>query len=230
MLEAGYSIRLRDFNPRSPWGERQRRDLSAETATAFQSTLPVGGATSNFFTSGFLLYISIHAPRGGSDLRRVRPFQRVQISIHAPRGGSDSIVDSRKHFVSISIHAPRGGSDNCQGTNTQHNTYFNPRSPWGERPAFYTIPGIRWTFQSTLPVGGATCFSRDFGKGREISIHAPRGGSDIGMPTRGIGSRNFNPRSPWGERRVNGTRVISWYSFQSTLPVGGATTNPGSTG
>ena len=37
---------------------------------------------------------------------------------------------------------------------------------------------------------------------RIISIHAPRGGSDdepVGDP---LHIRDFNPRSPWGERRV----------------------------
>ena len=33
-------------------------------------------------------------------------------------------------------------------------------------------------FQSTLPVGGATCTSRLSKVGIPISIHAPRGGSD----------------------------------------------------
>ena len=35
-------------------------------------------------------------------------------------------------------------------------TYFNPRSPWGERPKtgkYFTNYDL---FQSTLPVGGAT--------------------------------------------------------------------------
>ena len=37
--------------------------------------------------------ISIHAPRGGSDLRRVtRKLWICDISIHAPRGGSDDVL------------------------------------------------------------------------------------------------------------------------------------------
>ena len=35
----------------------------------FQSTLPVGGATSVSFRTESLSVISIHAPRGGSDLQ-----------------------------------------------------------------------------------------------------------------------------------------------------------------
>ena len=82
--------------------------------------------------------------------------------------------------TSISIHAPRGGSDYLRGEFFFENLYFNPRSPWGERP-------------------------------------------DVDIIT--VTDSDFNPRSPWGERpSLDSNR--SWkFSFQSTLPVGGAT-NP----
>ena len=41
-----------------------------------------------------------------------------------------------------------------------------------------------------------TVFEKDF----EISIHAPRGGSDTAAKNAGTLTANFNPRSPWGER------------------------------
>ena len=56
-------------------------------------------------------------------------------------------------------------------------------------------------FQSTLPVGGATC--SDF-----VIFYI---------------YNDFNPRSPWGERLVTSVFGIIWLVFQSTLPVGGAT-------
>ena len=103
-------------------------------------------------------------------------------------------------------------------------------------------------FQSTLPVGGATYQMQGTNNGTVISIHAPRGGSDyntfayvsrymlisIHAPRGGSDDASvqrpeylgdFNPRSPWGERH---SRRLGWAwssSFQSTLPVGGAT-NP----
>ena len=79
-----------------------------------------------------------------------------------------------------------------------------------------------------------------------ISIHAPRGGSDVFLVWgRSKNFSNFNPRSPWGERR-SGVRILLFEhdfnprspwgerrcrclcpgrsaGFQSTLPVGGAT-------
>ena len=59
--------RHHDFNPRSPDGERPG-DHSDRSGDA----------------------ISIHAPRMGSDLRRVLSCRFCGISIHAPRMGSDA--------------------------------------------------------------------------------------------------------------------------------------------
>ena len=102
-------------------------------------------------------------------------------------------------------------------------SYFNPRSPRGERLRIVGADGWVLRFQSTLPAWGATTddasnLSRD-----DISIHAPRVGSDdgsvkpfmrtmISIHAPRVGSdgqrrqphqrlRHFNPRSPRGERR-----------------------------
>ena len=58
------------FNPRSPCGER-RLDKGIKTAAdAFQSTLPVRGATGDALHRVCTGIISIHAPRAGSDFIR----------------------------------------------------------------------------------------------------------------------------------------------------------------
>ena len=146
--------------------------------------------------------VSIHAPRGGSDSRGSEIIVRPMIvSIHAPRGGSDVEMLAIAAKKKVSIHAPRGGSD---------------------EPAFR--PGAGYSsFQSTLPVGGATRDAEYLrAQGEHVSIHAPRGGSDLVMAVHAIISsvsihaprggsdsdaerlrgrgRCFNPRSPWGER------------------------------
>ena len=171
---------------------------------AFQSTLPAGGAT----------------------CRRNPPQQPRPISIHAPRGGSDMIVgviiSMFKRFQST---LPAGGATTCPCPCPICVSDFNPRSPRGERhlkPRYRrksrifqsTLPAggatsFQWsqtsrfgTFQSTLPAGGAT-----FPSGTRclpfvcISIHAPRGGSDTKMDLQYSNPRRyFNPRSPRGER------------------------------
>ena len=59
----------------------------------------------------------------------------------------------------------------------------------------------------------------------KISIHAPRGGSDIETYCYANNYTDFNPRSPWGERPPFVEFWEIWKLFQSTLPVGGATTS-----
>ena len=124
----------RDFNPRSPYGERQalRQRLSRETL--FQSTLPLRGAT----------------------LGRSISLTRFLISIHAPLTGSDPQGDSPARIDEISIHAPLTGSDGCQWRGADQSHDFNPRSPYGERPIRVVLPPPFLPFQSTLPLRGAT--------------------------------------------------------------------------
>ncbi len=148
-----------DFNPRSPCGERRRKNRERRT----------------------VLQISIHAPRAGSDLKRKRGADRLKrISIHAPRAGSDILTEFALtipanfnprspcgerhclgvfalHLPFISIHAPRAGSDRHW-----HNIVIN-----GDK------------FQSTLPVRGATHQQHRRVGSHSISIHAPRAGSDL---------------------------------------------------
>ena len=78
---------------------------------------------------------------------------------------------------------------------------FNPRSPCGERRNDRASLRQMLTFQSTLPVWGAT---------------------SVVSKLDGI-TQDFNPRSPCGERRSSDfLRAVSG-RFQSTLPVWGAT-------
>jgi len=134
-------------------------------------------------------------------LRLISVQAPLTISIHAPRGGSDCVAYCILFIHNISIHAPRGGSDFSMPFSMTFPGYFNPRSPWGERLAQLEEQRLCKSFQSTLPVGGATIFKRVNALVRAISIHAPRGGSDA-----------------WPEATASRQSL-----FQSTLPVGGAT-------
>ena len=167
----------------------------------FQSTLPVGGATAYIGQSGIQLGFQSTLPVGGA---------------------------------TKSLQITGSGKSN-----------FNPRSPWGERllcrlaywaalpfqstlpvggatipPVFYMLI---YRFQSTLPVGGATINGLKLHSRVIISIHAPRGGSDSLIWFFSCSDRDFNPRSPWGERRLKCWKWFCNALFQSTLPVGGAT-------
>ena len=196
--------RLHHFNPRSPWGERPDAAHRRHRHPA----------------------ISIHAPRGGSDVCiDCRHNLILGISIHAPRGGSDGLLtggpDEDEEFQST---LPVGGATAYGKTKQVARCGFQSTLPVGGATLTTAIRGAAFgEFQSTLPVGGATCagllgadldvisihaprggsdlFSVLFLTSvKTISIHAPRGGSDKGIGTERQSRRNFNPRSPWGER------------------------------
>ena len=146
------------FNPRSPCGERRDAALRRGIITLFQSTLPVRGATALPDLLMEAVFISIHAPRAGSDSSFLLPKRaHLPISIHAPRAGSDSsfLLPKRAHLP-ISIHAPRAGSDACIWSNNigRNISIHAPRA--GSDCMRCQITPNYTTFQSTLPVRGAT--------------------------------------------------------------------------
>ena len=103
--------------------------------------------------------------------------------------------------VAISTHAPRTGSDPNAFCTLRMQSYFNPRSPHGERPE---------------RVAEILCISK-------ISTHAPRTGSDNSFDKKDGVTCDFNPRSPHGERHGGGVLLVSLEIFQPTLPARGAT-------
>ena len=73
-------------------------------------------------------------------------------------------------------------------------------------------PSENLQFQSSLPAGGATDSITVVGLLDEISILAPRGGSDFFCRGNQRQHVNFNPRSPRGERPR-----IGWHRFCFTV-------------
>ena len=134
---------------------------------------------------------------------------------------------------------------------TGFNILFQSTLPAGGATSLEDYFGLpTGVFQSTLPAGGATKNHQNQEYEIQISIHAPRRGSDfvpyrllwrhwisIHAPRRGSDRRqeckyhslqDFNPRSPQGERRKRRFLTRQKPVFQSTLPAGGATLLPGS--
>ena len=99
-----------------------------------------------------------------------------------PVWGATAFITDVTYINNISIHAPRVGSDNCHPVHDSGCNYFNPRSPCGERLGQIINDHRKGGgFQSTLPVWGATVDSLYTGVNYDISIHAPRVGSDDGL-------------------------------------------------
>ena len=158
-------------------GATSSRSIFARTLR-FQSTLPMRGATIYAMRKGDNMTISIHAPHAGSDCKYEIQLSTDGISIHAPHAGSDSGFQCSRASAGISIHAPHAGSDITADALNGPLTDFNPRSPCGERPGnssnaiASTISihaphagsdntslescHVRYKFQSTLPMRGAT--------------------------------------------------------------------------
>ena len=134
-------------------------------------------------------------------MRGTNEKKAVYISIHAPREGSDPGQMCICPGETISIHAPREGSDFLIVASSAHLSYFNPRSPRGERLIVGTDDPLGFPFQSTLPARGATAhrphcrrFHADF------NPRSPRGERRGVRVLVGFIWENFNPRSPRGER------------------------------
>ena len=198
--------------------------VSQNLGFPFQSTLPARGATPCIRITDAVVDISIHAPRTGSD-PPCCAFSTAgkRISIHAPRTGSDRMAGYKILWANISIHAPRTGSDSRTHGSANNDAHFNPRSPHGERRKGKAPLNRKQSFQSTLPARGATeqAFLRTASiafqstlpaRGAtpvnsqpqiviDISIHAPRTGSDQ------------------SRERI----IFVGVRFQSTLPARGAT-------
>ena len=88
-------------------------------------------------------------------------------------------------------------------------SYFNPRSPWGERHGLLLRIGSNFLFQSTLSVRRATCYNQKKKafpsrfqstlSVRRATVIKKKGLYPVGY---------FNPRSPWGERQVDFSRTF----------------------
>ena len=164
--------------------------------------------------------ISIHAPRVGSDVRLSEHLAKLLISIHAPRVGSDN-------FVGISIACtglfqstlPVWGATYTFWCGLSNTWDFNPRSPCGERHGPMSMPF--WpsrNFNPRSPCGERLLALDHDGLAVEISIHAPRVGSDCTYHSSAATGGNFNPRSPCGERhghRRIGRRASAYFNPRS---------------
>ena len=101
-----------NFNPRSPHGERLIMRCMVDWLDTFQSTLPARGATAGFCIKKPDGKISIHAPRTGSDVIDIAPFDTPEFQSTLPaRGATQMRIVKPSVLLLISIHAPRTGSD-----------------------------------------------------------------------------------------------------------------------
>ena len=197
----GTGIRCRRyFNPRSPRGERPAGICRTCSRYNFNPRSPRGERRCGRLLSTILGYFNPRSPRGERRLRYVYVSCGWTFQSTLPSRGATPSMGRRGISNRISIHAPLAGSDNSRLSGVPVCGYFNPRSPRGERRDDDLIDLLELQFQSTLPSRGATDAATGVVIGGPISIHAPLAGSDVANIPHMRYTKNFNPRSPRGER------------------------------
>ena len=130
-----HGLRSRDFNPRSPWGERLLLSVSVLSSSNFNPRSPWGERLCFSKSVGKSPTISIHALREESD-GYLYPIEQYleDISIHALREESDlfKLLGSQKIKKFQSTLSVRRATE-LSGKLCFNTWHFNPRSPWGER-------------------------------------------------------------------------------------------------
>ena len=214
--------------------------------------------------------ISIHAPREGSDSCQLRsPDHPIDFNPRSPRG------ERQDYFFHPSLHpyfnprSPRGerryicthhhpnrifqstlparGATSGSAAPGKHQPDFNPRSPRGERPINSTFLCILFCdFNPRSPRGERPADQQLQENINQISIHAPREGSDDLLATGDFTSIAFQSTLPArgatnadtldiilfdisihapreGSDLLYSCWIKKFHVFQSTLPARGAT-------
>ena len=188
--------RVRDFNPRSPHGERRLLRLSNP-----QWDL-----------------ISTHAPRTGSDtkadgvLSEVKAFQPT-----LPARGATRKRNFDAKELLISTHAPRTGSDAYQYRYAVPSDHFNPRSPHGERLGDFRACSVRPYFNPRSPHGERQGRKPSRLPPRYFNPRSPHGERQYAQVD-WEGETYFNPRSPHGERHAGGTKARAGREISTHAP------------
>ena len=196
---------------------------TAYTFVLFQSTHPVWDATviDRFMING--PYFNPRIPYGMRRAAQIVVFLRNRrISIHASRMGCDLQAN---HYMAIlgaiSIHASRMGCDsNSQVSESIFRVHFNPRIPYGMRRFSNVNISVIFVFQSTHPVWDATLSLPRSCKRRLTfqSTHPVWDATDCLI--RDNHRANFNPRIPYGMRRLTAASTAAAADFNPRIPYG----------
>ncbi len=189
------------FNPRSPCGERQGRILRSSQTANFNPRSPCG------------------------ERPLISPPRPPAVEFQSPlplRGATPHVSGSLSHPL-ISIPAPLAGSDTVCSAIAPSITYFNPRSPCGERPEGRPTAAERVRISIPAPLAGSDLHPVVGRVTVRISIPAPLAGSDPRTLRGPWQPCYFNPRSPCGERQHLPQPCARIIQFQSPLPLRGAT-------
>ena len=213
-----------NFYPRSPRGERPIISSVLTDSCGFLSTLPARGATYNIMASQREKFISIHAPREGSDIyHELTEIAALHFYPRSPRGERQGRTSATRRCIyfyprsprgerrtanrpntlwqKISIHAPREGSDLFRVVCTSSVTDFYPRSPRGERLVDVCGNAVLENFYPRSPRGERPNTASSPKPRRPFLSTLPARGATASRWSFSSGCRHFYPRSPRGERQ-----------------------------
>ena len=140
-----------------------------------------------------------------------------------PTRGATRLSSATRSIWAFQSTLPARGATTAQHPDSPARGHFNPRSPHGERRGQPREPKGSKSFQSTLPARGATAMAWAIQRVNAFQSTLPARGATLWRTSLLLRARNFNPRSPHGERLVLVVVMVFSSSFQSTLPVRGAT-------
>ena len=169
-----------NFYPRSPRGERRGERQALRLQCLISIHAPREGSDGKEFTANKYAktFLSTLPARGATAGKRRCSPPSDDFYPRSPRGERRIANRPNTLWQQISIHAPREGSD-LSGDVTP-NSFFNfyPRSPRGERPGWFCCRTPRNNFYPRSPRGERPVCRCCLVHVPEISIHAPREGSD----------------------------------------------------
>ena len=139
-------------------------------------------------------------------------------------GATINNVLSRQNESEFQSTLPVWGATKCRPHNAKHLLNFNPRSPCGERHVPLNHPINFNHFNPRSPCGERHISDLKKRVSKLISIHAPRVGSDSIPRLAKGGIVDISIHAPRvGSDIPHCTHIVNPFSFQSTLPVWGAT-------
>ena len=168
----------------------------------FQSTLPARGATlTRRNTAPDCSNFNPRSPHGERLLSAGLPGLTTNFNPRSPHGERQKLCEELQEIAESQSTLPARGATCSSSQSFSLSSYFNPRSPHGERRLLRAVDRKTYdNFNPRSPHGERLRWTvKKYATG-EISIHAPRTGSDGDL-----------------QARQNGER------FQSTLPARGAT-------
>ena len=125
---------LKNFNPRSPHGERLESVHSSLVSQRFQSTLPAWGATLQRRSSRKgQPYFNPRSPQGERPFSTMGGQMCSYFNPRSPQGERQANIQKTLQDIAFQSTLPAGGATRLYHSQIIQRVYFNPRSPQGER-------------------------------------------------------------------------------------------------